>query len=285
MTLRSLPRLRHFVPTLLLLLFAAAPCHAELSDGFQLRAVSSPPDTPNVVRAGETVVLEYSGVWHDGCVPEVVTLEGTDRQRVLRLAPLPRDLVCTTANTPFTRQLEALRFDEDDVGVIKVVVVRDGAGWVSEHELVVLSAEPGPETPSFGAYDVGGSWYDPARSGSGLLLQHRREGTQDAVIGGWFHFTPSGETRWHLLVASRWESPTRLVGSVYRASGQPFGCTAQSPNPDCDFSPAPGADVAPVGIFWLSFESEESAELRFALPGNPTLNWILGHPIPLRKLM
>jgi hypothetical protein len=72
---------------------------------------------------------------------------------------------------------------------------------------------------------------------------------------------------------------------VYRASGQPFGCTAQSPNPDCDFSPAPSADVAPVGIFWLSIEDEESAELRFALPGNPTLNWILGHPIPLRKLM
>lgn len=284
MALRSFSRLRPFVPTLLLMLFAAAPCHADLPDGFQLRAVPSPPDTPNVVRAGETVVLEYSGVWGESCVPEVLGLEGSGHQRVLRLAPRPPGLFCGQARTPFTRSLQA-RFEEHDLGVIKVVVVRDGAGWVSEHELVVLSATPGPETPSFGAFDVGGSWYDPARSGSGLLLQHRREGTQDAVIGGWFHFTPSGETRWHLLVASRWESPTRLVGSVYRASGQPFGCTAQSPNPDCDFSPAPGADVAPVGIFWLSIEDEESAELRFALPGNPTLNWILGHPIPLRKLM
>lgn len=284
MTLRSLSRLRPFVPALLLMLFAAAPCHAELPDGFQLRAVSSPPDTPNVVRAGETVVLEYSGAWGEGCVPEVLGLEGSGHQRVLRLAQRPPFVFCGQAITPFTRSLEA-RFDEHDIGVIKVVVVRDGAGWVSEHELVVLSAEPGPETPSFGAYDVGGSWYDPARSGSGLLLQHRRKGTQDTVIGGWFHFTPSSETRWHLLVESRWESPTRLVGRVYRASGQPFGCTAQSPNPDCDFSPAPGADVAPVGIFWLGFESEESAELRFALPGNPTLNWIPGQPIPLRKLM
>lgn len=284
MTLRSLSRLRPFVPALLLMLFAAAPSHADLPDAFQLRAVSSPPDTPNVVRAGETVVLEYSGVWGESCVPEVLGLEGSGHQRVLRLAPRPPGLFCGQARTPFTRSLQA-RFEEHDLGVIKVVVVREGAGWVSEHELVVLSATPGPETPSFGAFDVGGSWYDPARSGSGLLLQHRREGTQDAVIGGWFHFTPSGETRWHLLVASRWESPTRLVGSVYRASGQPFGCTAHSPNPDCDFSPAPGADVAPVGIFWLSFEGEESAELRFALPGNPTLNWILGRPIPLRKLL
>jgi len=285
MTLRSFSRSRPFIPALLLMLFAAAPSHADLPDGFQLRAVSSPSNTPNVVRAGETVVLEYSGAWGESCVPEVLGLEGDGQQRVLRLAPRPTDSGCATVVTPFNRRLDALRFEESDVGVVKVVVVRDGAGWVSEHELVVLSAAPGPETPSFGTFDVGGSWYDPARSGSGLLLQHRREGAQDTVVGGWFHFTPSGETRWHLLVAERWESPTRLVGSVYQASGQPFGCTAQSPNPDCDFAPAPGADVAPVGIFWLSFESEESAELRFALPGNPTLNWILGRPIPLRKLM
>jgi hypothetical protein len=94
----------------------------------------------------------------------------------------------------------------------------------------------------------------------------------------------SGETRWHRLVAGRWDTPTRLVGRVHQPNGQPFGCTAQSPNPDCDFSPAPGAELAPVGIFGLDFESGESAELRFALPGNPTLNWIPGRPIPLRKL-
>jgi hypothetical protein len=104
------------------------------------------------------------------------------------------------------------------------------------------------------------------------------------VVGGWFHFAPNGETRWHLLVAERWDTPTRLVGRVYRASGQPFGCTAQSPNPDCDFSPAEGADVAPVGIFALSFESADSAQLTFSLPGNPTFIWVPGRPIPLRKL-
>lgn len=284
MTLRSFSRLRPFIPALLLMLFAAAPCLADLTDGFQLRAMSSPPGTQNVVRAGETVVLKYSGAWGESCVPEVLGLEGSGHQRVLRLDQRPPFVLCGQAITPFTRSLEA-RFDEHDVGVIKVVVVRDGAGWVSEHELVVLSATPGPETPSFGAFDVGGSWYDPARSGSGLLLQHRREGTQDTVVGGWFHFTPSGETRWHLLVADRWDTPTRLVGRVYRASGQPFGCTAQSPNPDCDFSPAEGADVAPVGIFALSFESADSAQLTFSLPGNPAFIWVPGRPIPLRKLM
>lgn len=284
MSIRSFSRLRRFMPALLLMLFTAAPCHADLPDSFQLRAMSSPPDTPNVLRAGETVVLEYSGVWHNACVPELLALEGAGRQRVLKLAPALPGNGCAAVTTPFTRQLEALRFDQDDVGVIKVVVVQDDVGWVSEHELVVLSAAPGPQTPSFGAFDVGGSWYDPARSGSGLLMQHRREGTQDTVVGGWFHFTPSGETRWHLLVADRWDTPTRLVGRVYRASGQPFGCTAQSPNPDCDFSPAEGADVAPVGIFALSFESADSAQLTFSLPGNPTFIWVPGRPIPLRKL-
>jgi hypothetical protein len=272
------------VPALLLMLFAAVPSQAEQPGVFQLRALSTAPGTPQVLRAGETVVLEYSGAWGESCVPEVLGLEGTGRQRVLRLAPRPPGVFCGQVMTPFARQLEALRFDEDDVGVIKVVVVRDGAGWVSEHELVVLSAAPSPESPTFGAFDVGGSWYDPARSGSGLLLQHRREGRQDTVTGGWFHFTPSGETRWHLLVADRWDTPTRLVGRVYRASSQAFGCTAQSPNPDCDFSPAEGADVAPVGIFALSFESADSAQLTFSLPGNPTFIWVPGRPIPLRKL-
>lgn len=285
MSIRSFSRLRLLMIALLLMLSAAVPSHAEQPGGFQLRSLSAAPGTPQVLRAGATVVLEYSGVWHDGCVPEVVALEGANRRWVLRLSRLPPDHVCTTAMRPFSLRLEAPRFDEDDVGVIKVVVVRDGAGWVSEHELVVLSAAPGPETPTFGAFHVGGSWYDPARSGSGLLLQHRREGRQDTVTGGWFHFTPSGETRWHLLVADRWDTPTRLVGRVYRASGQPFGCMGQSPNLECDFSPAPGAEVTPVGLFTLTFGGPDSAQLTFSMPGAPALIWLTGRPIPLRKLM
>jgi hypothetical protein len=150
---------------------------------------------------------------------------------------------------------------------------------------VVQSAQPGPETPSVAAFDVGGSWYDPARAGSGLLLQHRRSGSQDTVVGGWFTFTPGGAPRWHLLVAERWASPLSVAGLVYKASGQPFVCTAQFPNPDCEFAPAERSDLAAVGVFTLTFESADRAVLLFRQPGSPSLILVPGTPIPLQKLM
>jgi hypothetical protein len=189
------------------------------------------------------------------------------------------------ATTPFALQLEPLSFDEDHVGVIKVVAVQDDSGWISEHALVVRAANPGPETSSVGAFDVGGAWYHPARAGSGLFLQHRRSGAQDILAGGWFTFTPTGAPRWHLLVAERWATPLMVEGLVYEASGEPFACTTQSPNPDCEFAPADRSDIEAVGLFTLSFESPETATLTFRKPDNPALIWVPGQPIPLRKLL
>jgi hypothetical protein len=268
------------------MLVAAAAARADQQGGFQLRSLSADPGTPQVLRAGEPVVLEFSGHWRDSCVPALVALEGIGRQRVLRLAPPLQERGCAAVLTPFTHRLEALRFDEDSIGVVKVVVVEADAGWVSAHELVVLSADPNPdpEAASTGAFDVDGAWYDPQRSGSGLLLQHRRSGELETLTGAWFNFSPSGEPRWHLLASARWLTPQRVEGLVYRVSGQPFGCTAQSPNPDCEFGPAEGAEIAAVGLFAISFESADRAVLSFKQPGNPTLNWVPGRPIPLRKL-
>ena len=286
MSIRTNSCFRLLVSALLLVLVAAAPVHADQSGGFQLRSLSAEPGTPQVLRAGEPVVLEYSGHWRDSCVPAVLALEGTGRQRVLRLAPLPPDRGCAAVLTPFTLRLEALRFDEGAIGVVKVVVVEADAGWVSAHELAVLSAEPNPdpEAASTAAFDVDGAWYDPTRSGSGLLLQHQRDGAQETLTGAWFNFAPSGEPRWYLLAEARWLTPLLVEGLVYRASGQPFGCTAQTPNPDCEFAPAASAEVAAVGLFAINFESPDRAVLNFKQPGNPTLNWVPARPIPLRKL-
>lgn len=266
------------------MLVAAAPAHADQRGGFQLRSLSAEPGTPQVLRAGEAVVLEFSGHWRDSCVPAVLALEGSGRQRVLRLAPLPPDRGCAAVLTPFTHRLEALRFDEDSIGVVKVVVVEADAGWISAHELVVLSADPDPESAATGAFDVDGAWYDPTRSGSGLLLQHQRTGAQETLTGAWFNFAPSGEPRWHLLASARWVTPLLVEGLVYRASGQPFGCTAQAPNPDCEFAPAASAEVAAVGLFAISFQSADRAVLSFKQPAQVTLNWVPARPIPLSKL-
>lgn len=284
MRIRSCACIR-FLPKLLLSLIVAAPALADEPGGFQLRSLSAEPGMPQVLNAGEPVVLEYSGVWPNGCVPTALALQGTGRQRVLRLSVPPPGQGCVAATTPFALQLEPLSFEEDLVGVIEVVVVQADSGWISEHALAVQSAQPGPEAPRVAAFDVGGAWYDPARAGSGLLLQHRRSGAQDTVAGGWFSFTPAGAPRWHLLVAERWATPTTLVGLVYEASGQPFACTAQSPNPDCAFAPAERAEVEAVGLFTLVFASPERATLTFRQPGNPTLIWVPGTPIPLSKLM
>lgn len=284
MRIRSIARFR-LVSSFLLSLIAATPAVADDAGGFQLRSLSAEPATPQVLTAGQPVVLEYSGVWHSSCVPTAMALQGTGRQRVLRLTVPPPGQGCLAATQPFALQLGAVSFDEHLVGLIHVVAVQTDSGWISEHELVVRAAHPGPETPSVAAFSVGGAWYDPARSGSGLLLQQRRSGAQDTVAGGWFTFTPTGAPRWHLLVAERWATPLMVEGLVYEATGEPFGCTAQSPNPDCDFAPANRSDIEAVGLFTLSFESPERATLTFVQPGNPTLNWVPGTPIPLKKLM
>ena len=273
---------RMLLSALSLLLVAAAPAQANDTAGFQLRSLSAEPGTPQVLSAGAPVVLEFSGVWRDSCVPTVLTLEGSGRQRVLRLAPPPSGSGCAAVLTPFARRLEPLRFDEDSIGVVKVVVVEANAGWVSAHELVVLSANPAATPTS--AFDVDGSWYDPARNGSGLLLQHRRAGAQESLSGIWFNFTPVGDSRWHLLGAARWVSPSRVEGLVYRANGQPYGCTAESPNPDCVFTPAADAEIVTVGLFTLEFDGAERAELRFSLPGQVSVDPVPGRSIWLQKL-
>jgi hypothetical protein len=273
---------RVFLSALPLLLAAGAPAQANAADGFQLRSLSAEPGTPQVLRAGVPVVLEFSGVWRDSCVPTVLALEGTGRQRVLRLAPRPSGSGCAAVLTPFARRLEPLRFADDSIGVVKVVVVEANAGWVSAHELVVLSANPAA-TP-ISAFNVDGSWFDPTRSGSGLLLQHRRAGAQESLSGIWFNFTPSGDSRWHVLGAARWVTPSRVEGLVYRASGQPYGCTAESPNPDCVFTPAASAEVDTVGLFSIEFEGADRAELRFSLPGQISVDPVPGRSIWLQKL-
>ncbi len=43
-------------------------------------------------------------------------------------------------------------------------------------------------------FDVGGQWYEPASSGSGLFLNHKKFEKTDSVVGSWLNYTDAGET-------------------------------------------------------------------------------------------
>jgi hypothetical protein len=87
------------VSSFLLSLIASAPAVADDAGGFQLRSLSAEPGMPQVLTAGEPVVLEFSGVWPNGCVPAALALQGSGRQRVLRLSVPPAGQGCVAAGS------------------------------------------------------------------------------------------------------------------------------------------------------------------------------------------
>lgn len=229
---------------------------------FALGRVGSDPAEANVVRAGETVELEFSGVWRDGCVPAVLGLQGEGGSRVLRLRS-ERQSFCTQMMTPFALRLPPLRFEASDVGLLRVAVIADDIDWLATLELRVIGAEDA--TAEALSLDVGGLWYSPERSGSGLNLVQTEAG---ALSGLWFNFSPNGAPSWFLLADAEWTSPRRAEGAVYRMQASPFACTLQMPNPDCELGPVASANRQQVGGFSLEFDSAGEARLSFNQPGS-----------------
>ena len=229
---------------------------------FALGRMGSDPAEANVVRVGETVELEFSGVWRDGCVPVVLGLQGEGRSRVLRLRT-ERQNFCTQVMTPFALRLPPLRLEATDAGLIRVAVIADDIDWLATLELRVIGAEDA--TAEALSLDVGGLWYSPERSGSGLNLVQAEAGD---LSGLWFNFSPDGAPSWFLLADAEWTSPRRVEGEVYRLQAAPFGCTLQMPNPDCELGATATASRQRVAGFSLEFDTAGAAHLRFNQPGS-----------------
>jgi hypothetical protein len=254
---------------------------SEIEPGYQLRAVQADQAGPLIVRAGESFVLQFSGVWRDSCVPRMQALEGTGYRRILRLEVAEPGRACLTALTPFEQRLEGLRFEESEAGIVEIALIAGGKDWLATHELVVQSAAS--EAPVFSALNAQGAWYSPRHSGSGLTLLHTRTEGADSLVGMWMNFDSFGAPRWYLLANAAWTSPTRVEGVVYRLSGQPYACTAQFPNPDCDLAAVARENVSETGGFAIDFDDDGAASLQFSqrgADGQP----VLALPIEMRSI-
>lgn len=238
----------------------------------------APLDPSATLRAGSELRLKLSGTWRDACLPGVIGWTGTGNRRLLKLSGNP-GAICAQVLTDFELPLPPLTVEEGQQ--LRVAVIDADEQWISEH---TLALQPASQTGArVGSFDVNGGWYVPERSGSGLVMNHERGLESERVYGAWFNFDMDGDPRWYLLDGAQWTTPTRLEGGAYLASGVPYLCTTQFPNPDCDFAAIRSSQVRLVGRFILDVSDASSATLRFTQPGNngepvPT------QPIPLTKL-
>lgn len=262
-------------------LSATVQAESEIEPGYQIRAVQADQTGPLIVRAGETFVLQFSGVWRDSCVPRMLALEGTGHRRILQLEVAEPGRACLTVLTPFEQRLEGLRFEESEAGIVEIALVAGGKDWLATHELVVQGAAP--DAPVYSASSAQGAWYSPRHSGSGLTLLHTRAAGKDSLVGMWMNFDSVGAPRWYLLASAIWVSPLRVEGVVYRLRGQPYPCTLQFPNPDCDFAAVAREEASEAGAFAIDFEDDSAARLQFSQRGSDAQP-VLAHPIEIRRL-
>jgi hypothetical protein len=229
------------------------------------------------------ITLRLRGVWRDACLPRLVGFSGSGHRRLLTLEVPGPGQVCAQVLTPFELDIPGVRFEVEEAGLVEVALVEAGAAWLASS---VLSVQPEPQSSRrFSLHDVSGSWFNPDRSGSGLILSHLRAGPEERVVGGWMNYSPDGQSQWYLLADARWVTPDRLVGTAYRASTAPFACTLQFPNFECDFEARTATAIQAVAKFELSMIDADRAALTFGEPsfvGSPPL--IIGYRVELERL-
>lgn len=278
----TLPILTACAMAVLMVFGAVNPAQADQEIGHQLKAVPSDPQHPLRVRAGQTFALELSGVWPHSCVPRMIGLEGTGHRRVLRLTGTAPEQACARVLTPFEHRLEDLRFEDREAGIIEIALIVDGEGWLDVQTLVVESNEE--PAAVYSGFDVQGAWYSPAHSGSGLTLLHTRNSDTDTLVGMWMNFDGAGAPRWYLLANAVWVAPERVEGMVYQLNGEPFACTAQTPNPDCQFAAVRQRAARQEGLFSIKFENATQAVLEFSQRAGEGQPPVSARPIELQSM-
>lgn len=103
---------------------------------------------------------------------------------------------------------------------------------------------------------VSGSWFDPARSGEGVIVQFLPDGSANAF---WFTYPPAGEAgaqAWMVGQGGVVDGDTLRFDTVYRPLGARFGE---------QFDPA-DVDLVPWGTMEMQFADCGNATLRYAGP-------------------
>jgi hypothetical protein len=246
--------------------------------------------SPTVLTRLAPATFVASGVWLNGCVPTSVGSSiafNGNFEGLLRLKLPPPGTVCIQATTRWQVTVSAPSFSW--TGRYSLDIVDENGTYYGRKVLTVQPAGIGLEAfTAYSSVNVGGSWYVPLSSGSGLSLAHNDRLGGDAVWGSWNNYTPNGDASWYALQQGRWESPTRLTGVLYQTRGQALveNCTTQfPPNPFCPnpLRPVPFQTVTRIGSFQFDVTGAATADMQFRLDvGNAT--GVLGIPSSVFKL-
>jgi N-acetylneuraminic acid mutarotase len=117
-------------------------------------------------------------------------------------------------------------------------------------------AQPATNGPYWPGPAVSGSWYDPARSGEGLIVQYLQNGKALVI---WFTYPPAGgasEQAWLITDLGRVEGSKLKFDKVYQPQGGIFGDA---------FNPANISNVV-WGTMELEFTNCNAATLRYSGP-------------------
>jgi hypothetical protein len=193
---------------------------------------------PNVAR-----LITLRALWPQNCLQPTLLLDSSYVEQanilVIRVLPAPVSppVLCSDILVPI--QLET-SYTPTTASALRLVVRSDVAALRQEGNLVT-SESSAPRS----LRDVSGLWFDSAKSGSGLFLQHGFNNT-DTVFGSLYLYDQQGVTRWYSIQNGRWLPSGDLEATLFE-SRSPSGCITAPPN-----CPAPAVISRTVGTVTIS---------------------------------
>ena len=192
-------------------------------------AVASVAAEPAVAAPGVPRRLVVSGMWPTACIPTHAQLgfppswEVTRGIGILLAEPLTF-APCAAVLTPYRFELD---YTPSAAGQVPIMVMTTQGAPLASGTLVTGDAS----TPK-ARYDVGGAWYDPQTSGSGMQIVNDF-GASDAIHAAWLVFDPaSGRSTWYDIEQGTWQADgLQWSGLVYELKAAPSTCAAPCPRP------------------------------------------------------
>jgi hypothetical protein len=163
--------------------------------------------------------ISVSGAWPNSCVPVSATLTDdplrAEAPLIIQLQ-MPQTLVpCLVLITPFSLRAS---FTPSQGGARRLLAVTSDGRFLGQGELVTQYADKARSL-----YDLTGAWFEPATSGSGLVLLHSFFGS-DILAGGWFFYDNQGKSRWYSIQLGQWQTPTEFTARLLEFESVPGGC-------------------------------------------------------------
>ena len=226
----------------------------------------APPPAPQLLVVplvgvvGERRTLSVIGQWPDTCPPVAATLDDTlaaaGKTILIRLRVLPTSVKCPPGVTPYRFEIP---YVGREVGAMSVLIFgavlplfNNGKGSiVTVAATPVVSGAPAV-VPNHSAGDIGGAWYDPETSGSGLSFTHAYAGS-DAVFGTWFLYGSDGVPRWFSIQEAKWSvNGTVMEGKLFET-----GAAVNSCPPNIAACPANSISLTSAGRIRATFVNIE----------------------------